>query len=280
MTLGIDIGGTYLRYVLRKNNKTVKKERLKSSDIGLCEFLEMILNQEKNITNIFISYAGQVNHGIILDAPNITIDKHNIKAYIEDKYDVQLLIENDVNCAVLAEAKAYNEKDICAVYVGTGLGLGVISSSVLLQGSDNIATELGHIPYKYAPFTCNCTKHNCMELFCSGNALLRWQKYYKLKPELSLEQLRQSKKDEAQKIYNEFVEAFLHALGTTITLFNPKVLVLGGGLIMSNRYLYKVVAQKIKMYALPIALQNIKITISKLEDASLEGAFLLKDLYE
>jgi len=278
MKLGIDIGGTYLRYELRVDAKTVEKASLKSTEIGLCHFLEIFLQKEKRVTTVFISYAGQIKEGVILAAPNIKIDKHEIKAYIEAKYSVKLFIENDLGCAVLAEARAYNTKNICAVYVGTGLGLGVVTSAGLLRGNDNIATELGHIPYKNTPFRCNCGKHNCIELFCSGSGLLRWKEYYKLKSALSLEQLHQSENDKAQEIYNEFIEAFLHAVGTTITLFNPKVLVLGGGLIMNNRYLEKVVGEKIGAYAMPLALQNIKIAISNLEDASLEGAFLLKGI--
>jgi glucokinase len=280
MRLGIDIGGTYLRYELKKNGKTVERASLKTAQTGLCSFLETILKKEKKISAVFVAYAGQVREGVILSSPNIIIDKHNIKAYIEATYNVKLFIENDLNCAVLAEAKSSKVEDICAVYAGTGLGLGVISSSTLIKGADNIATELGHIPYKESPFTCKCGKDNCIELFCSGSGLLRWKEHYKLKAQLSLEQLGQSKNDKAQKIYNEFMQALLHALGTTITLFNPKVLVLGGGLIMHNRYLEKIIQERIKAYALPLALQNIKIRISQLEDASLEGAFLLKDLYE
>lgn len=277
MTLGIDIGGTYLRYELRENGKRVEKASLKSTQTGLCSFLEMILKKEKKIATVFISYAGQVKDGTILASPNIKIDKHDIKVYIEAKYKIKLFIENDVNCAVLAEAKAHRAKDICAVYVGTGLGLGVVSSSVLIKGSDSIATELGHIPCKKTPFTCNCGKQNCIELFCSGSGLLRWKEYYKLNTELRLEELGQSTNDKAQKIYHAFVEALLYALGTTITLFNPDVLVLGGGLIMNNRYLHEIIEQKIHEYALPLALKNIQITLSQLEDAALEGAFLLKD---
>jgi len=280
MKLGIDIGGTYLRYELRVNEKIIEKSSLKSTQTELCLFLEMILKKEKKISTVFISYAGQIKEGVILAAPNIKIDKHDIKSYIEAKYSVKLFIENDVNCAVLAEARAYNTKNICAVYVGTGLGLGVVTSSGLLHGNDNIATELGHIPYKNTPFKCNCGKQNCIELLCSGSGLVRWKEYYKLKSELSLEQLHQGKNDKAEKIYNEFIEALLHAVGTIITLFNPKVLVLGGGLIMNNQYLHKLVVEKIGAYAMPLALQNIVIAISNLEDASLEGAFLLKDHHD
>jgi len=280
MQLGINIGGTYLRYELRVDGKTVEKASLKSAEVGLCYFLEMFLKKEKRIATVFISYAGQIQEGVILASPNIAIDKHEIKAYIEAKYSVNLFIENDLNCAVLAEAKVYNTEDICAIYMGTGLGLGVISSSKLLRGSENIATELGHIPYKKSPFKCNCGKENCIELFCSGSGLLRWKKYFELNSKLSLKELHQSEDEKAKAIYSTFVEALLYAAGTVITLFNPEVLVLGGGLITNNNELLEVVREKIEEYALPLALQNSKITISNLEDASLEGAFLLKDEYE
>ena len=277
MNLGIDIGGTYLRYELREDDKTVTKKRLRSSDIGLCEFLENILNQEKNITHVFISYAGQVNNGVILDAPNINIDRHNLQTYIEGKYGVKLFIENDVNCAVLAEAKAYDVKDICAVYVGTGLGLGVISASALLRGHNNIAAELGHIPYKKTPFTCNCGKNNCIELFASGSGLLKWKKEYTLNECLTLQQLYENKNSDAKKLYSEFLEALLYAIGTTITIFNPEIVVLGGGIIKHNKNLLNTINAHIKAYAMPLSLENTTIRMSQLEDATLEGAFLLKD---
>jgi glucokinase len=277
MTLGIDVGGTYLRYSLREEEKELAKASLKSADIGLCAFLEEMLQREKKIEKVCISYAGQVHNGVILSSPNITIDKHNIQEYIESEYGVVLYIANDLNCAVLAEAQVYNAQDICAVYVGTGLGLGVLSSSVLIKGDTGIATELGHIPYKKSPFICSCGKENCSELFCSGSGLLRWKKHYKLDENLTLQQLRESKNEDANKIADAFYEALLYALGSTITLFNPKTLVLGGGIVKSDVSIYTEINQRIKSYAMPLSLQKLNIVVSQLQNASLEGAFLLKD---
>jgi len=277
MTLGIDIGGTYLRYSLREEEKELAKAALKSADIGLCAFLDDMLKKEQKIEEICISYAGQVHNGVILSAPNIAIDKHDIQEYIESEYGVMLYIANDLNCAVLAEAQVYAAQDICAVYVGTGLGLGVLSSSVVIKGGTGIATELGHVPYKKSPFICSCGKENCIELFCSGSGLLRWKKHYKLDENLTLQQLRESKNEDANKIANAFYEALLYALGTTITLFNPKTLVLGGGIVKSDASIHTEVDQRIKSYAMPLSLQKLKIAVSQFENASLEGAFLLKD---
>jgi len=91
MILGIDIGGTYLRYELRKNNILVKKDVLKSVQTGLYAFLKGILDENNSVTTVFISYAGQVNNGVILSAPNIVIDEHNIKTTIEAKYRCRII---------------------------------------------------------------------------------------------------------------------------------------------------------------------------------------------
>lgn len=276
MILLIDIGGTYLRYEIHDSNKVIKKAKLKSAQIGLCEFLEKILEQEK-IKTIAISYAGQVNRGKILSSPHIKIDRHNIKEYIEQKYGVKLYIENDLNCSVLAEADYFKAKDIVNIAVGTGLGLGVVSSGILIKGSDGIATELGHIPYKESPFNCSCGKNNCLELFASGSGLKLWEKYYKFQNFLTLEELQKSNDKNAIKISKEFQKALLYACGVVVTLFNPKIIVLGGGIIQSNPQLVNLIQKEIANYAMPLSTENLKIVKSHLEDASLKGAYLLME---
>lgn len=277
MILGIDIGGTYLRYEIKEQHKSLEKSVLKSVDVGLASFLDTILCKYPNINKVCIAYAGQVKDGIILSAPNINIDKKNIKAYIEKKYKVKLLLQNDLNCAILEEDAHSRSGEICAVYIGTGLGLGAISNHMLLKGAQSIATELGHIPYKETPFRCNCGKTNCIELFCSGSGLDKWKKYYHLDTELTLQELKESKCKEAQEIYTAFFEALYYALGTTITLLNPKILVLGGGVVLKNKNILQEVQKNIHNYALPLATTKLKIVNTQYKDASLEGAFLLKD---
>jgi glucokinase len=171
----------------------------------------------------------------------------------------------------LAEGKFFDSKDICAIYVGTGLGLGVLSSSLLISGFESMATELGHIPYKVAPFKCGCGKSNCIELFASGSAIEKWKEYYNLDKSLTIKELRNT------QIYDEFIEALLHATGTAISLFNPEILVFGGGVMNNNKDIIEIVIARIHEYALPIALKNIQIKNTTIDNASLEGAFLLKD---
>jgi len=278
MILAVDAGGTFFRGEIYRDNELIKKMSIKSDETGLALWIESILQSYTDIRIICVAYAGQVKDGIIFTAPNIQIDKHEIKNYFENKYNVKLFIENDVNCAVLAEADYFNVSDICAIYVGTGIGLGVVNDSKLITGFNGIAAELGHIPYKKSPFICGCGKDNCIELFASGSALDRWKKYKGIENSLTLQKLKDSSK--TFEIYEVFEEALLYAIATAITLFNPKVLVLGGGIIESNLQLHDIIVKNIKKYAMPLSLKHIQIKNTQLKDAPLKGALMLKDNYE
>lgn len=274
MNLAVDVGGTNLRAEVYKELVCVDSLNAKSSKIGLCSWIESILEKYKEIKTIGIAYAGQVEDGYIISAPNIDIDKKDIKNYFESNYDVLLKIENDLTCAVIAEAKLHKSNNISALYVGTGLGLGVVESGKVLRGSHNMAAELGHIPYKEAPFNCGCGRSNCLELYSSGSGLQKWIENKALTCKSTLDDLRSSQN---RDIVDMFEEALLYGVGNVISIFNPEVLVLGGGIISSNPYLLDFINQHVDKYALPQALKNVKICISSIDDAPLRGALLLKD---
>ncbi|QOY51798.1 ROK family protein [Candidatus Sulfurimonas baltica] len=274
MNLAIDVGGSNLRAQIWDGNIHIDSMSTKSKNIGVAAWIESILSKHKRITTIGIAYAGQVEDGSIISAPNLNIDKKDIKKFFESNYDVTLKIENDLTCAVMAEAKYHNSKNICALYLGTGLGLGVVESGKILRGSHNIAAELGHIPYKESPFKCGCGRSNCIELFASGIALRKWIQHYAINCEPKLSEL---KKISDNKIADIFEEALLYAVGTAITLFNPDVLVLGGGIVSANPYLLEMITENIDKHALPQALKDIEICTSNIDGAPLQGALLLKD---
>ncbi|WP_345993869.1 ROK family protein [Sulfurimonas sp. HSL-1716] len=278
MNLSIDAGGTYYRARILENDTLMETLFVKSVKIGLLEWIEEILKKHHGIKNICIAYAGQVKNGVILSAPNIKIDNHDIKNYFETKYDLKLFIENDLDCAVMAEAAHFQSKEICALYVGTGLGLGVISAGRLIRGHAGMATEIGHIPYKETPFLCGCGKSNCLELFASGSGLLKHKEHNLVESALNLEELKKSKDVKAKNIYDDFITALLYAAGTVITLFNPEILVLGGGIVRANEDILQIITSRIKDFAMPIALEDVKIVTTQMQDASLQGALLLKDV--
>ncbi len=278
MNLAIDMGGTNTRAIIYKDGKSILSFAGKNSQAGLVSFIEETLNRYNGIKTIGISYAGQIEDGVIINSPNIDVDVANIREYFKTKYNISLYIQNDLTCAVIAEAQMRKSQNISALYVGTGLGLGVISDGRVIKGNHNLACEIGHIPYKKAPFKCGCGKNNCIENFASGAGIIKWMNFYGLRGKATLEALKNEKNQKAKEILKEFEEALLYAVGSTITLFNPEILVLGGGIMEANPYLIDMLLSNIGDFALKPSLKDCKIVKSELKNAPLIGASLLKDI--
>jgi len=273
--LAIDIGGTYLRSELY-SDQIIKKERLATASSDLIAVIETYLKHYPQIASVGISFAGQVSDGVILSSPNISVSHKNIKEYFETNYAVKLEIDNDLNCVIRAEAEYHQENYIAAIYVGTGLGAAVIDDAKIIRGSSNQSFELGHIPYKKAPFSCGCGKDNCIELFASGLGLERWIRYNNtIEPTQSIEVDLEQLKIEESEIAVAFEKALLYAVATLITLTNPKVLVLGGGVIEKNPYLLGEIRERLSTEALSVSLHRVQIVPSSLSNAAMDGAKLL-----
>ena len=250
MNLAVDIGGTFLRYDIGE----IKKVKIK--DIDIEEFLKQLI-REYNIKKIAISFAGQVYNGEILSSPNA-------KKFNPKNLGIPYILENDLNCAAFAESKYFKSKFLVALYSGTGLGSGIIENGKIVRGYKNLAGEIGHIPYKKAPFKCGCGKDNCIELFASGSGIEKWAKFLGCSSDL---------KTTCKEIKKNYEEALLVAVGVALTLFNPEILVLGGGVVKNNPYLVNLVKENIKNYAPSFSIS--KIVLSEIKDASLKGAKLL-----
>ncbi len=276
MRLAIDIGGTWLRW------ESVGEEefcgKIPSSRIDLVDFIEEALRKHPGLDAVAISFAGQVHEGTVLSAPNLSVREPELQDYFETKYGIRLLLENDLNCAALAEALYWESGYLCALYSGSGLGAGIIEKGQLIHGDRSLAGEIGHLPYRKAPFRCGCGKDNCLELYASGSGMRKWMEFHRCPGEPDLNRWRDSDPNDAcRQITESYLEALLHAAADLITLCNPEVLVLGGGVIAHNPWISTVIKTRIDQYALNASLTELRIERSHLEEASLEGAKLLLD---
>ncbi|SFP19221.1 ROK family protein [Hydrogenimonas thermophila] len=271
--LAIDVGGTWLRYELLGEDDVCGK--FQSKEQPLLEFITSMLRRYPQIDAIAVSFAGQVHNGVIISAPNIDVKEPKLKDFVETNFGVSLILENDLNCAALAESVYWNEKELVALYSGTGLGGGLIVDGKIVHGWRNLAGEIGHIPYKTAPFKCGCGKDNCLELYASGSGIQKWIKYFGLKEETTLQQLKSSKNPDAMKIAESYIEALIYAAATMVTIMNPKILVFGGGVIEHNPELIEIVRKRIGDYALLASCEGLRVEKSRMENASLEGVKIL-----
>ncbi len=273
--LAIDAGGTWLRYEIVGDREECG--RVSTHKTPLWSFVSSLLKRFPDIDAVAISFAGQVHEGIVLSAPNIEIDEPEIENLVESTFGIPLRIENDLNCAALAESVYWNEKDLVALYSGTGLGCGIVTGGEILRGWRSLAGEIGHIPYKKTPLRCGCGKDNCIELYASGSGIEKWMDHFGCEGKPDLHGLAASEKEECRKIADEYLEAMLAASATAVTLFNPKILVLGGGVIGHNPEIVERIEKDIARYALAESLKGLKIVRSRMKNASMQGAKLLLD---
>ncbi len=253
MKLALDIGGTYFRWEIIG----VAKGKEPTQKIDIQDFLSQLIERYK-VRALGISFAGQVHRSRILSAPNV----HT--SFDPASFGIPYIIENDLNCAVLAEARYWQSTHIAALYSGTGLGSGIIDEGRLVRGFRNLAGEIGHIPYRQAPFRCGCGKDNCIELYASGGGIHKWARYLGVEAVL--------KEPKIKKLY---LEALATAAATIFTLCNPKFLILGGGVVQANPDVLQWLKENLSRYAPSFALEGCEIRQSELSDASLEGAKIL-----
>lgn len=266
----IDYGATRCRYLVENEAGDLYDERA-SRGLDLYGMITE-LSQLHDIDAVHIAYAGQVIGGDIHAGPNVADDHTGLKAALEKSLGIPVKIENDLKCAALAEYHAYSKATtLFAAYIGTGFGGAVVEEGRLLRGSSNMAGEIGHIPFKKAPFLCGCGKDDCVEIYCSGQGLAAWVEYYGLDCEPTLEAIGACDDEKAPLILQNFYHALSHAVATAVTLFNPSHLILGGSVVLNNPDLETYVRDNVEGYAFGPAAKDAKILVTTLNNGCLEG---------
>jgi fructokinase len=150
---------------------------------------------------------------------------------------------NDANCLALSEAidgAAADGRVVFAAILGTGVGAGVAIDRQILAGRNSFAGEWGHAPLpwpsarEYPGPTCWCGRQGCMELWVSGPAFARDAGQ---PAEAAVEAARRGDAH-AVAALDQYVDRLARGLAVVCDVFDPDVIVLGGG--MSNvRELYE-----------------------------------------
>jgi len=163
-----------------------------------------------------------------------------------------LYIERDTNLAVLGEmwkGAAIGHHTIVGIFVGTGLGCGIVLNGRLFTGSHGAAAELGHIPYHVEKAEkCPCGNINCIELFASGKTVEKaLEKAPEVKLDISEVFLLVEKGDLYwQSVLNDMLDALSTAAATVVNIIDPEILVLGGGILSIPRFPLRELIQQIR----------------------------------
>jgi glucokinase len=185
--------------------------------------------------------------------------------------------------------------DLICLFVGTGVGGGIVSGGHMLSGCSNTAGELGHIPVDLNGPDCHCGNHGCLEAHAGGWAIARRAREAIARdPEAGarLLQMAGGQPDDvtarivaqaahqgdplAQKLVDEVAEALIAGAVGLVNAFNPCRLILGGGVMEGLPELLDRIDQGLRQRALAAARDPLRVLPAQLHnDAGVVGAAAL-----
>ncbi len=246
--LAFDIGGTEIKYALcdESFNLTEKSSVPTNAHDGGPKIIERVVEIIKSyngIDRVGVSTAGQVDSikGEIIFAtdsiPGYTGVK--IKEIIEKETGIPTAVENDVNSAAIGEAVFGAAKGcsdfICLTY-GTGIGGAVYLNGKLFTGSSFSAGEFGHMVTHAGGKSCTCGGCGCYEAYASAGALVRMVAEKTGRDMNGREIFENFENPEIKAVIDDWIDEIVVGLKGLIYIFNPLLVVAGGG-IMNEKYI-------------------------------------------
>jgi glucokinase len=304
--ISLDIGGTQLRAAVYRQDqqepiaqKRIKTRASEPDTLGrLLKLIEDVMPRDGKVDAIGASCPGPVDPhtGVIMFTPNIKEWRDfPFAANLMKSFGVPTYVDNDANLAGLAEWKfgaARGHHHVLYLTVSTGVGGGVIINDRLLQGSHGLAAELGHTIVQADGPLCGCGQRGHLEAFSSGTGIERFVADQLKAGRTSV--LNPAKRNSAHDISEAAkegdslsIEAYQIAgryLGIGVAnflhVFNPSVVVFGGGVSQSGPLLFDSFNDSLKEHVIhPRYLEGLKIVRAELGDNSgLLGARALAEL--
>lgn len=310
--VGVDIGGTKIYTgvfnaamecvgTARVSTKAQRGpdsviERIVRCVLDAVDECDLALSQIKGI-GVGAPGAVDTENGRVIFAPNLGWKDVSLKKPLEKELKAPVFLENDCNICALGvydvELKR-KPKHFVGIFLGTGIGAGLILNSEIHSGFNRTAGEIGHMVLEISGPKCACGNNGCFEALASRTALFRkiqtavkdGQKTLltdMLGPDL--EDLRSGDLRKAirrgDKLVDQIVEEAAEytgiAVANIINLLNPEVVVLGGGVIEAlEDEMMAIIIETAQEYSMSGTTKGIEILASKLGDeAGITGGAVL-----
>ncbi len=268
--LGIDMGGTNIRGGLVNENVlsgiVSKKIHAQASAEEVRDELFLFTDDLMNdsIRAIGIGVPGLIDEEteMVFDVNNIpSWKKIPLKKWMEDRYKIPVVINNDANCFALGEfyfGKGKGSNSMIGLTIGTGLGSGIIINKKLYAGRNGGAGEFGMIRY--------LDKH--YEFYASGQ-------FFKNIYNIDGETVFKNAKDgdiTALKMYDKMGEHLANAIIMILFALDVELIIFGGSVRHAFPFFEKAMWKQLKTFPFTRALRHLKIEVSELENAGVLGA--------
>lgn len=302
--LGIDIGGTAVKLGIVDEEGTISASN--SYSVNFDHYRTPIMDTVMRSIPLFLDEASI--DAVVLDGIGVSatgqIDTKRgcvagsaghlphwlgtpIMDILSKRYQRPVYVGNDANCAVLGEhltGAAVGFQNVVMITVGTGIGGGIITENCLLTGTKGIAGELGHFPMKSAKQACSCGNYGCYEQYASTSALVRTVTSHldalplsHLKEELITGKLifeeLASGNSQLQILVDEWIQDVATGLIGLTHIFNPDLLLIGGGVCGQEKYFIEPLRKKVFQHIMPGFREKLSLKAAQLgNDAGIIGA--------
>lgn len=287
--LGIDIGGTAVKMGLVADTGALLGQKQFSISYGgdtsailhaLLGMADSFLNeaQPRHAEGIAISATGQVDvhEGAVVGTCGSLPGWEGIglKKAFSETFACPVTVMNDANCALLGEAwqgGAQGAADVVMVTLGTGVGGGVLTGGRIVSGGRGLAGEIGHMPYCADGLLCTCGNRGCWEQYASVTALLRAARDALAMPDMDGQAffaMAAAGHADAAGILQAWIQAIAIGLVGLVHLFNPQLLLIGGGVSRQEALLIEPLRARVLQGVMPRYREGLRLEAARLGNAA------------
>ena len=262
--VGVDIGGTNLKAgLVDENGVLLATQKMKvasiADDDGLAWTVASLVQELAHTVNIPVSDVASVGVGVpgtveirsgsINYTCNLPLRNVPLRKLFHRYLSIPLYIENDANCAALAEflvGAGRDSKRFVTITLGTGVGAGIVHNGKIYHGANGMAGEVGHRVIQRGGLPCPCGRHGCWEQYASATALKRMTAAaLAAHPHSILAQVVAENEGRVsgqsafiaarrgdpvgQQVCDEYVDYLACGVVNVVNIFQPDTLAIGGG---------------------------------------------------
>jgi glucokinase len=250
--VGVDIGGTKALVVRMDGDEVVATERVivdRTQDTvgAIVAAIDRVEGKSADAIGVGLAGLVRMSDGVFVWGPHISGTDLPVRAMVADVYGVPVAVDNDANMAARAEFSSgagAGYLNGILVTLGTGIGGAIVVDGSVYRGG-SFAGEWGHVGVEPGGLLCDCGKRGCWETTASGPALARLaREVVASNPSGSLAMrlndapptgeaivsLADSGEETARALVAEVGRAFGAGIADLIAIFDPEIVVVGGGL--------------------------------------------------
>lgn len=181
LVAGVDIGGTNITVgAVDDDHQVVARAKTNTPTSGPDELIDTVIGMveslEVDIAAVGVGIPGAVRDDVVVQVPNLAgwNESIDVGGRISQRLDVPVALGNDANVGLLGEwiaGSAVGFDDVLGVWMGTGIGGGLILGGAPFNGAHGAAGEIGHVIIRAGGAMCTCGRRGCVEAYAGRRSM-------------------------------------------------------------------------------------------------------------